>query len=104
MNKFKKNYWFFLLPFLFLYTFIVLKFYAEKLDGDESRYLMYANNLLNGFYSPKSEIFLWNGPGYPILLIPFVFFQLPLIFIALFNAILAYLSLIMFYTYNLHEK
>ena len=42
------------------------------LFGDEWRYLYYANNLLHGFYSPRDRIFLWNGPGYPLLLVPFV--------------------------------
>jgi len=41
-------------------------------SGDEWRYLYYANNLLHGFYSPRNRIFLWNGPAYPMLLMPFV--------------------------------
>jgi hypothetical protein len=44
----------------------------RSLFGDEWRYLYYANNLLHGFYSPRERIFLWNGPGYPFLLAPFV--------------------------------
>src|SRR5690349_1086566 len=40
--------------------------------GDEWRYLYYADNLLHGFYSPHDRVFLWNGPGYPLLLAPFV--------------------------------
>ena len=40
--------------------------------GDEWRYLFYANNLAHGFYSPRERIFLWNGPGYPLFLLPFV--------------------------------
>lgn len=40
--------------------------------GDEWRYLYYANNLLHGFYSPRERVFLWNGPGYPLLILPFV--------------------------------
>ena len=42
------------------------------LFGDEWRYLYYAENLLHGFYSPRERVFLWNGPGYPLLLVPFV--------------------------------
>jgi hypothetical protein len=41
-------------------------------DGDEWRYVYYARNLLHGFFSPRDRVFLWNGPGYPILLMPFV--------------------------------
>lgn len=42
------------------------------ISGDEWRYLYYANNLLRGFYSPHDRVFLWNGPGYPLFLVPFV--------------------------------
>jgi hypothetical protein len=45
---------------------------AQPLFGDEWRYLYYARNLLDGFYSPRDRVFLWNGPGYPLLLTPFV--------------------------------
>ena len=49
---------------------------AQKLPatifGDEWRYLYYAKNLLSGYYSPPEHIFLWNGPGYPLFLVPFV--------------------------------
>jgi hypothetical protein len=44
----------------------------QALFGDEWRYLYYARNLLHGFYSPHDRVFLWNGPGYPLLLMPFV--------------------------------
>jgi hypothetical protein len=40
--------------------------------GDEWRYLHYAKNLLEGFYSPRDRIFLANGPAYPLFLVPFV--------------------------------
>jgi hypothetical protein len=40
--------------------------------GDEWRYLYYADNLLHGFFSPRDRIFLWNGPAYPLLIVPFV--------------------------------
>jgi hypothetical protein len=43
-----------------------------SLFGDEWRYLYYAKNLLHGLYSPRERVFLWNGPGYPLLLVPFV--------------------------------
>jgi len=42
--------------------------------GDEWRYIYYAKNLLQGFYSPHDKIFLCNGPGYPLYLVPFVKF------------------------------
>ncbi|HKU44179.1 MAG TPA: hypothetical protein VJR89_38725, partial [Polyangiales bacterium] len=42
------------------------------LFGDEWRYLYYADNLLHGFYSPPERVYIVNGPGYPLLLLPFV--------------------------------
>jgi hypothetical protein len=44
----------------------------HPLQDDEWRYLYYAENLLRGYYSPRPRVFLWNGPGYPLLLVPFV--------------------------------
>jgi hypothetical protein len=40
--------------------------------GDEWRYIYYADNLLHGFFSPRERVFLCNGPGYPLLILPFV--------------------------------
>jgi hypothetical protein len=40
--------------------------------GDEWRYLLYAENILNGHYSLRERVFLGNGPGYPLLLAPFL--------------------------------
>lgn len=83
------------LPFLFLYIAYVLYFHKDLMEGDELRYIEFAQNLLNGFYSPAyPNINLINGPGYPILLIPFVALKLPLISITLFNAVLHYLSVV----------
>jgi hypothetical protein len=43
----------------------------RELFGDEWRYVLYADNLLHGFYSPRGRVFLSNGPGYPLFLMPF---------------------------------
>lgn len=40
--------------------------------GDEWRYLWYANNLLHGYYTPRDNEMIWNGPGYPLALAPFL--------------------------------
>jgi hypothetical protein len=61
--------------------------------GDQPRYLMYADNLLHGFYSPP-ELDLRNGPGYPIVLIPFVAFHMPFISMKILNAFFHYLSIV----------
>jgi 4-amino-4-deoxy-L-arabinose transferase-like glycosyltransferase len=92
------NIFFKLSPFLLLYLIICISFATNEFVGDEERYVSFANNLLNGFYaSSHSETFLWNGPGYPILLAVFLFFKMPLITIKLFNAVLLYFSLILSY-------
>jgi len=86
------------LPFLVLYVFYVLRFHTDAMEGDESRYIQFAQNLLQGFYSPAyPKIDLINGPGYPILLVPFVALKLPLISTTLFNAVLHYLSIVWLY-------
>jgi 4-amino-4-deoxy-L-arabinose transferase-like glycosyltransferase len=68
------------------------------MQGDESGYINFANNLLQGFYSPPApDINLWWGPGYPILLMPFVGAGLPLIYITLLNAVFQYLSIVLLF-------
>lgn len=90
-----KNPFVLFLPFLILYIIIVFIFVTKGSHGDESRYLMYAHNLLHGFYSsPPPDIDLSNGPGYPILLIPFLALHVSLIFITILNAIFYYLSIV----------
>lgn len=95
MQRLKNNPYLLFLPFLILFLAIVLKMNNDALEGDEGRYLTFAENLLNGFYSPPPpDINLWNGPGYPIVLIPFVAFNFPLITISLLNAVFYYFSVV----------
>lgn len=97
INTFKKNKnpFFIFLPFLIFYTIIIIIFSKNENYGDEIRYLIYARNLIHGFYSPPlPNLDLGNPPGYPILLVPFVAFHLPIIFIKLMNAVFYYLSII----------
>jgi hypothetical protein len=68
------------------------------MKGDEGGYIMFAQNLLHGFYSPPApNINLWWGPGYPIFLTPFIAFHLPLICITLMNAVFQYLSIVLLF-------
>lgn len=97
MKKILSSCWCWFSPFLLLFTILVLKLHSDKMIGDEQRYIDFANNLCHGFYSPKNELNLWNGPGYPIVLMPFVALRTPLIFITLMNACLQYLSIILLY-------
>lgn len=86
------------LPFLVAYILIISIFSSPGNYGDERRYLDYAGNLLNGFYSPPAPgIDLGNGPGYPLFLVPFVFLDTPSIFIKLMNAFFYYFSIVLIF-------
>jgi len=95
-----------LIPFLLFYLSICFLFAQNDLVGDEVTYLFFANNLLNGFYSPPyPEINLWSGPGYPAFLAPFMFLKLPLIVLRLLNGFLLYFSLVISYkTFNIYSS
>ena len=83
-------------PFLVFYIGFVIYFMTDGAAGDQPRYLMYASNLMHGFYSPP-ELDLRNGPGYPIVLIPFVALKLPFLAMTILNAVLHYLSIVFLY-------
>jgi len=90
-------------PFLVFFILLVIKQHTDAMEGDESGYLYFANNLLQGFYSPPApDINLWWGPGYPILLMPFVALGLPLICITLMNAVFQYLSIVFLFKALVH--
>lgn len=98
MQNLKNNPYLLFIPFLLLFSAIIIKTNNNALQGDEGRYLTFAENLLKGFYSPPPpDINLWNGPGYPIILVPFVAFNLPLLCITLLNAIFYYLSVVLLF-------
>lgn len=98
MQNLKNNPYLLFIPFLLLFSAIILKTNNNALQGDEGRYLTFAENLLKGFYSPPPpDINLWNGPGYPIILVPFVAFHLPLLCITLLNAVFYYLSVVLLF-------
>ncbi len=85
-------------PFLLLYTLIILFFKKTNYVGDETRYLMFAHNILKGFYSPPPpDINLWNGPGYPLILSLFIKLHFSDMVIVLINGVFIYLSLVLTY-------
>ncbi len=94
--KLTKNPFLLFLPFLILYLVLILIFATNEVSrDDQGRFLIYAQNLLHGFYSPPPpNIDLGNGPGYPILLVPFIALRLPLIYMQLMNAVFYYLSIV----------
>ena len=62
------------MAYLSIYMFMLFtnKFGSDCIS-DECRYISFAENLLNGFYSPSApNINLWSGPGFPIILMPLV--------------------------------
>jgi hypothetical protein len=93
--KRSKNPFLLFLPFLIIFIIYVVLNPTHGNQGDESRYLKFAHNLLHGFYSPPMPgINLTNGPGYPIILTPFLGLGLPLICLTILNAVFYYLSIV----------
>lgn len=96
--KLPKNPLLLFLPFLLLYVVIILIFAVPGNFGDENRYLNYAVNLTHGFYThPAPYLDLGNGPGYSIILVPFVALKFPVISIKLLNAVFYYFSIILLF-------
>ena len=97
--KLPKNPYVLFFPFLILYSIYVLVFPTNGKYGDESQYLNYAENLLTFHF--KEPLFdngsIPTGPGYPIILMPFVLFKLPLLCITLLNALFLYLSIVLIF-------
>jgi 4-amino-4-deoxy-L-arabinose transferase-like glycosyltransferase len=77
---------------------LILIFSPDQHFGDEPRYLFYAKNLTQGYFSPSyPHIDLGNGPGYPIVISPFVALNAPLLFLRLLNPIFYYFSIVFLY-------
>jgi hypothetical protein len=85
-------------PLLLIYLAIILLAYSHNLQYDELRYVMFAKNLSQGYYSPIHDINLWNGPGYPIILLPFILLKLNFLTARILNAFLLFLAVIYFYS------
>lgn len=98
--KFLNNPFILFMPFLFLSIFIIIIFDNAILSGDERNYLIFARKLQYGYDSipsPNIFLFLGVGPGYPLIILPFIAMHLPLILISFLNAIFYYLSIIFLY-------
>ena len=65
--------------------------------GDEPRYLQYAHNLLNGYFSPRGQVDLWSGPGYPLWIAGFIKMGFNEIGLRLLNAFLQYGSIVLLF-------
>lgn len=92
--------WLVFMPFLILY--LVLTQALSTHEGfllDEARYWEFAHNLLNGHFhgyevGRDGYQFLWNGPGYPIFLMPFAAFDSPSWIVRLSNAFFLYMAVV----------
>jgi hypothetical protein len=93
-----RNPYFVFLPFLFFYAYVIIINKWPTLYGDEIRYADFAWGILHGYYSPPPpHINLWNGPGYPLVIVPFMAMHIHAIYITLLNAVFQYLAVVFLY-------
>lgn len=88
------------ISFLLLLSFYLLicVFSAHRpLENDECRYLSYATNLTEGYYTPAETKMLWNGPGYPVFVSVFVLLKLPIVAAKYCNAFFLFFSVLFLY-------
>jgi hypothetical protein len=98
IKKFTSNPWLLFSPLLIIYSIIIKIKRWPGLVADEYRYLEFARNLLHGFFSPPApNINLWNGPGYPISILPFVALKVPVADIVFINGLYHYFSVVFLY-------
>lgn len=86
-----------LLPLLGFFAILALVQAKGDNEGDGWRYLMNARHMLEGYFAAPDTLMFWNGPGYPILLIPFVALGIPLALARVLNAALLYLAVVHFH-------
>lgn len=81
-----------------LVSYIVLIIVLNKpIEGDALRYIKYATNMAQGFYTDANDPDLSNGPGYPIVLLPFVAAGSSLLLPKILNGIFVFLGIFYFY-------
>lgn len=94
-KKLTRNPYLIFLPFLVLYVIVIFINKWPTLYGDEIRYVDFAWHLLHGYYSPPApHIDLWNGPGYPLTIVPFMWLKIHSLTVTLMNAAYLYLALV----------
>ncbi len=81
-----------LLPLFGLFAIAGLTGAKSDIEGDGWRYLANAHNLLHGGYASPETLMFWNGPGYPLTLVPWVALRAPMAFARLANALWLYLA------------
>jgi len=80
-----------------LYIAVILIFSSVGLEGDEDRHLRYATNLTHGYYTDADNPELLNGPGYPMILAPFIALNLQLLLLKLLNVLFVIVGVVFFY-------
>lgn len=89
------------IPLLGTYLIVVLVLAPSLVElselGDERRYLRYAGNLAQGFFTEAQNPELRNGPGYPLVLMPFVALKISLLVPRLLNAFFVFAGVIYLY-------
>lgn len=85
-----------LVALLVIYTSIIV-LSNKPLKGDELRYITYTENLTQGFYTDAENPNLSNGPGYPLVLLPFVALESNLLIPKLLNGIFVVLAIFFLY-------
>lgn len=90
------EYWWAIPLFIFYFGY-TLYYSSGELQGDEPRYFRHATYMLQGAYTDASDPEFLSGPGYPLLLLPFVAVDAPLTVIHLVNPFLLITAVIFFY-------
>lgn len=86
-----------LLPIFVFYMVVFVVCVEKKLDHDQLRYAQHAKNLSQGFYAPGDSLFLYSGPGYPLLLTPFAVADVPLWLAKFLNPVLLWFAICFVY-------
>lgn len=87
-----------LLPILILYFIVFFVLANNSIEwGDQGRYAGYAENLTRGFYAPADTLLLWNGPGYPLVLVPFAALHIPWFYAKMLNPVFMFLTVFLVY-------
>jgi hypothetical protein len=89
------------LPLLLCYLLLVIMFSSTTFQGDEAGYVQGAERLSQGTFFADSDITLVWGPGYPMVLVPFVLLNLPWFAAKVLNAFLLFGAIL--YSYKTLE-
>jgi hypothetical protein len=87
-----------LVSLLSLYLAIVFIASSPIFEGDEGGYVENATRMLRGPAASAHDLRLWWGPGYPVVLLPFIALGLPWIAAKLLNAIFLFGAITYFFS------